>query len=224
MPEDRKRQLHGEFADVLRQRHEANEDEVLEELAYHYRNSDRLDLALDLSLRAGERLKRIYANEKAYEYFNYAAELLSEREAGDETWITTQECMGELCLTLGRYDEASRIYELLLSPQLDPHVSRTAKARFFRQRGKVFEILGDYDHALRSCKDGRDLLFEDQSDDEELQLEKIWAINALGGLYVRMGKYDKAMKISIEALKIIESTSETIEHAVVFTTIGSARC
>ncbi len=222
LPEAVRKRLHGEFGDALRQAYAKSEDEVLEELAHHYRHGDRPEVALQFALRAGDRLKRIYANEKAYEYYAYAAEMLAERELGDPQWVKTQEDLGELCLTLGRFDEATRIYNMLLGPDIAPKLSTAARARFARQRGKVFEILGDYDHALHCYRDARDMLFAAAEESEELQLEKIWAVNALGGLYVRMGKYDKAMKISIEALKIIESTSETIEHAVVFNTIGGA--
>jgi len=222
LPEAKRRRVHGEFADALRVAFAKFEDEVLEELAHHYRFSDRPDTALELALRVGDRLKRIYANEKAYEYYAYAAEMLAERELGGPQWVQTQEYMGELCLTLGRFDEATRIYNTLLGPDIAPKLGPVARGRFARQRGRVCEILGDYDHALHCYRDARDVLSAAGQESPELQLEKIWAINALGGLYVRMGKCDRAMKISIEALKIIESTSETIEHAVVFTTIGGA--
>ena len=150
------------------------------------------------------------------------AETLGEKDADDRLWLEANEALAELCLTLGRYDEADRLYTLLLNRAEKAGLPPAKIARYHRFRGKVFEIQGDYEHALPCYKQARELLPEVDSKDQAGQLERIWAINALGGLYVRMGKYDKAMKISIEALRIIESLNETIEHAVVFTTIGKA--
>ncbi len=219
---DRRRQLHGEFADVLTEAYKDREDEVLEELAYHCRQSEKTEQALELARRAGDRLKRIYANEKAYEYYSYVADTLEEQGPEDRRWLEANECLAELCLTLGRYDQAVNLYNLLLGPEVGPRLSVTAEARYRRQRGKAYEIRGDYDRALLCYKEARDLVFAEKEADENVQLERIWAINALGGLYVQMGKYAKAMKVSIEALRIIESLGETIEHAVVFSTIGKA--
>ena len=68
LEEERRRRLHGEFAAVLTEAYARHEDEVLEELAHHYRHSGHTERAIELALRAGDRLKKIYANEKAYEY------------------------------------------------------------------------------------------------------------------------------------------------------------
>lgn len=235
LDEEKRCKGHREFADLLKETFSSREDEVLEELVYHYRNSDAPDEALALSLRAGERLKSIYANEKAYEYFAYAAEVLEDREMFDRQWLYCQESMGGLCFLLGRYHEAENIYLMLLDEEKGVRLSEVEQSRYHRCRGKILEVQGDYDRALQSYKEARCLLFDDEEDhakkrrpgkrevdENELNQEKIWLTSALGGLYVRMGKYEKAMKISINALKTIESSTETIEHAVVFSTIGRA--
>ncbi len=221
------KKLHLEFGQLLKQSYADHEDEVLEELVYHYRNSESRDLALDLALRAGKRLKGIYANEKAYDYYSYAAEILESKEIYNEQWVQCRESMGELCFMLGRYAEADRIYRQLLENEHLVKLSIVEKTRFIRSQGKTYEVQGDYDRALQCYKKANSLISQDNiekehSDRDSLYLEKIWTTSALGGLYVRMGKYDKAMKISIEALKIIESAHETIEHALVFSTIGRA--
>jgi len=221
LPEERRKELHRTIASVLREVYADQQDEVLEELAQHYRFSGEEDLALELSLRAGQRLRRIYANQKAFECYAYAAEVLAERGPEEPRWREVHEELGELSIAVGKYDEALRVYDFLIKTEAET-LSPVKEALYYRQKGRVFEIQGDYDRALPAYKRVRELLADFEPGTQEAQLEKIRGINALAGLYVRMGKYEKAMQICVEALRTIEGVSETIEHAAVFTTIGMA--
>lgn len=214
------RKYHGEIGAAFAAAYEGKEEEILEELAYHYQRSDQPKRALQMAMRAGDRLKAIYANESACEYYLYVLEQIDGDAEQSQLWVETHEKLGELCTVMGRYEMADRSYCVLLTGEnldgLDP--SRVVK--LYINRGKVFEIQGDYDSALTSYKDARNYLSRFRK--TKLVIERIWVFNSIGWVYVNMGKYEKAMAISLEALRVIEGVPERIEHAIVYNTIGSA--
>lgn len=220
IPEEKRKRYHAELADFLLESYKGREDEILEEAAYHYQRSDRLEKAVEMAVQAGDHLKRIYANDRAYEYYLYVL----ERVEGDpdlfEVWTATHEKMGDLCTTMGRYEIADRSYGALLEPEVRSRLDPRRVVRVFLARGRVFEIQGDYDQALRCYKDASN--FISTCDRKDLAGEKIRAFNSIGWVYVSTGKYEKAMAISLEALRVLEGAPEKMEHAMVYHTIGSA--
>lgn len=215
-----RRKYHGEVGEFFAAVYQGHEEEILEDLAYHYQRSDLLDRSLEMSFKAGDRLKAIYANERALEFYVYIVESLEEVGPEVDLLIEAREKIGELCTTMGKYDTAEASYDSLLDIDSRFSLSPGAVARCFRKKGKIFEIQGDYDTALRCYKDARNHLSSIQ--DPELLDERIRVFNSIGWVYVCMGKYEKAMAISVEALRVIEGLTEKIEHAMIFSTIGSA--
>ena len=218
--EDMRRKYHGEVGAALLEAYRGKEDEVLEEVAYHYQRSDQVGKALDLTIKAGDRLKGIYANERAYDYYTYVLEKVEGDPGEFDRWVETHEKLGELCTIMGRYDMADRSYGTLLEEQVRKSIDGERVVKIFLSRGKIFEIQGDYDYALKCYKDARNYLSSFKRD--ELVVDRIRVFNSIGWIYVCMGKYEKAMAISLEALRVIEGVPERIEHAMVYNTIGSA--
>jgi tetratricopeptide (TPR) repeat protein len=219
LEEAERRKYHGEVGAAFQDAYASREEEILEELAYHYQQSDRTEKALELALRAGERLKAIYANEKAYDYFVYVFEQIAGDAERFDLYLDTREKLGEICTAMGRYEEAEEHYRSLLEGCRDTLPPDRVNTLFLR-RGKVFEIQGDYDSALKCYKDARNYL--STVDEEHQVVERPRVYNSIGWVYVCMGKYEKAMTISLEALRVIDGAPEQIEHAMIFSTIGSA--
>ncbi len=215
-----RQKYHGEVGLAFQEVFRDKEDEILEELAYHFQHSDQTAKALELAIKAGDRLKAIYANDRAYEYYTFVLEKVEGDAAQVQLWIDTQEKLGDLCTTMGRYEVADRSYGALLHPDLRKDLDSKRIVKIHISRGKVFEIQGDYEQALKCFKDARNYL--SGFDRTQLVPERIRVFNSIGWVYVCMGKYEKAMAISLEALRVIEGTPERIEHAMVFNTIGSA--
>ncbi|MBI4604014.1 MAG: tetratricopeptide repeat protein, partial [Planctomycetes bacterium] len=220
IPDETRRRYHGEVGAVCLELHRGNEEEILEEAAYHYQRSDQTAKAVDLAIKAGDRLKAIYANERAYEYYLYVLDKAEGDPAEDPIRIDTHEKLGDLCTTMGRYDVADRSYCALLQEDVRKALDPRRVVKIQLARGRVFEIQGDYEQALKCYKDARNFL--SSFDRKKLVEERIRVFNAIGWVYVCMGKYEKAMAISLEALRVIESGPERIEHAMVYNTIGSA--
>ena len=220
IPEVTRRKYHGEVGGAFLELFRGKEDTILEELAYHFQRSDQDARALELAIKAGDRLKAIYANERALEYYVYVLDKIEGDSTQTQLWIDTQEKLGDLCTTMGRYEMADRSYGALLQSETRKDFDAERLVKIFIARGKVFEIQGDYEQALKCYKDARNYL--SAFDRRKLISERIHVFNSIGWVYVCMGKYEKAMAISLEALRVIEGTAERIEHAMVYNTIGSA--
>ena len=218
--EEAKQKYHGEVAELFLEIYSGREEEILEEVAYHYQRSDQTSKAIEMAIKAGDRLKKIYANERALEYYMYVLEKVEADPAFFDQWVEIHEKLGDLCSTMGRYDIADRSYSALLDEDTVCRLDSRRVIKILLARGKVFEIQGDYDLALKCYKDARNYLANFQQD--ELVVERIRVFNSIGWIYVCMGKYEKAMTISLEALKVIDGVPERIEHAMVYNTIGSA--
>ncbi len=215
-----RRRYHGMAGELLTELYSGHEEEVLEELAYHFQKSDQTDRALELASSAGDRLKAIYANDRAFEYYLYIIEKIEGDPTRHHLWIETHEKLGDLCTTMGKYDVAERSYENLLQQDIRDQLDPETVSRCYRKKGKVFEIQGDYDNALKCYKEARNFLAH--LGDSKLVDERIRVFNCIGWVYVCMGKYEKAMTISLEGLRVIQGDSEKIEHSMIFNTIGSA--
>lgn len=212
--------LHGEVGELFSELYRGHEEEILEDLAFHYQRSDLQEKSIEMALRAGDRLKAIYANDRALEFFLYIIERVEGDDDKRELWMETQEKVGDLCTTMGRYDLAEGSFDLLLRRQEAERVLPEDLARYDLKKGKIFEIQGDYDTALRCYKDARTALSE-KPVSACLDL-RIRVINHIAWVYVCMGKYEKAMTIATDALKGIENAREKVEHAMIYATLGSA--
>jgi tetratricopeptide (TPR) repeat protein len=218
IPGEKRQAYHGEVAAALQEAFRGRDEEILEDLAYHYQRGDQQGKALEVTIRAGDWLRGIFANERAYDCYLFVLQQVEGVPAHFNTWVETHEKMGDLCVTLGRYDIADRSYGLLLDMQQCLGPDRLVKIHL--SRGRVFEIQGDYDSALKCYKDARNFL--SGLGQSNLLVERIHVFNSIGWVYVCTGKYEKAMAISLEALRVIEGMPASIEHAMLYNTIGSA--
>jgi serine/threonine protein kinase/tetratricopeptide (TPR) repeat protein len=220
LEESLRRQYHGEVGASFEEVYRHREEEILEDLAYHYQRSDKTDRAMLLALRAGDRLKAIYANERAHDYYQYVLEKVQENAEHLQLYLDTREKLGDLCTTMGRYEDAEEHYSILLGDECREMLPPERVTTLFLHRGRVFEIQGDYDSALKCYKDARNYLSSFDKDHQIVERAKVY--NSIGWIYVCMGKYEKAMTISLEALRVISGVPEQIEHALIYGTIGSA--
>lgn len=220
IPEEKKRKYHGDVGALFLEIYRGREEEILEELAYHYQQSDQPAMAVEMAIKAGDRLKRIYANDRAFDFYTYVLDKLEGDPESFDQWVATHEKLGDLCTIMGRYEMADRSYSLLLEEEVRVHVEPSRVVKIFLAKGRIFEIQGDYDLALKCYKDARNYL--DGLAKDGLALERIRVLNSMGWVYVCMGKYGKATGIAEEAMRLMGGASDKIEHAMVYSTVGSA--
>jgi len=220
LDDEKRRQYHGEVGDAFEEFYADRKEDFLEDLAYHFQRSDRVDKAIKLAVRAGDRLEAIYANEKAYEHFLFVLQQTQDEPEYLNVYFDIREKLGDICTTMGRYDVADEHYSVLLGDECRPMLAPDRVTGLYLRYGKVFEIQGDYDSALHYYKEARNHLSAFGKDHQTVDRARVYT--SIGWVYVCLGKYEKAMTISLEALRVIEDRDEGMEHAKVFSTIGSA--
>ncbi|MFN0057721.1 MAG: serine/threonine-protein kinase PknK [Planctomycetota bacterium] len=221
IPAERCSSLHGALASAMLSEHDGNQEEIIEDLAFHYQRSSQAARALELTRMAGDMCRGIFAHERAVEHYRHVIRLTEGRSECYRVWFETQEQIGDIGTLSGDYELAQSSFDTLLEAEYIEGLGGADRARVLRKRGKVDEIGGEYDRALRCYKEAKDLL-EACEGSTDHQAELIRVYNAIGWVYVCMGKYDKAMTISVDALRKVGGAEESREHALIFSTIGSS--
>jgi adenylate cyclase len=134
-----RRNLHRRVAEVAETLYGAGDD-VLDLLARHLYLGEAGAKAIEYLVRAGERARRLYANEEAILDFGRAAELVEQEPSSLEQRTEIVLSLADLHDLVGNYDEALRLYA-------DVRES-TSDLRSFRGLTAAHRKLGEYDQAL----------------------------------------------------------------------------
>jgi adenylate cyclase len=162
----RRRDLHRRVAEEAEALYGAGDDAV-ELLARHLYLGEAGSKAVDYLVRAGERARRLYANEAAILHFERALELT----AGDRE-IELQLALADVRELVGDYDEALRRYSLVRETSDDIRAWR-GTASTLRKQGRYGEALALVNEAFATnALRGADLA--------PLWLENAWTLSVLG--------------------------------------------
>lgn len=217
-----RKRLHGELGEALATEHQGDIETILEDLAYHFQLSDRQGKALELTLQAAESMSAIFAHKRAIEHYRHALNQVNGKQEHFGVWWRAHERIGDIATIRGDLETAQESYDELL--QSDVSGSDTeedwGRARVLRKMGKLDEIRGDYKKALRHY---REAVEETEGlDSVDGIRERVNSLSSLAWISVCLGQYDRAMKISADALGLADELNEHSEHAMIFTTIASA--
>ena len=212
----RQQWLHRRVGEALEREYADRLEEVVGRLADHFWEGGDREKALIYSIKAGEKARKLYANEEAITYYQRALEL-----ARDEGGLSTiYEGLGDVYSLLGRYDDAVGSYHSALDiggQQLD----RGQAAEINRKIGRVCERSGEYELALRYLEAGRRIL---EAEGPSLEMARL--DNSIAFVYIRQGRYDKAVELCQRSLEMIEKSSEGEvdkhkERARIYNSLGS---
>lgn len=142
-----KRKLHREAAAAAEELY-GSHDDVIDLLARHLYLGQAGAKAIDYLTRAGNRSKRLFANEEAILHFSRAAELAraeksTERKHLDEILLQ----LGDLHEIRGQYEDASTLYAEVRDTSGDVR-AWAGLASSLRSRGEYDEALGLLDQAF----------------------------------------------------------------------------
>jgi len=175
-----RRDLHRRVAELAESLYGAGDD-VVDLLARHLYLGEAGVKAIDYLVRAGERAKRLFANEEAILHFTRALELASENAE-----IRLE--LGDLHELVGNYDEALPLYDAVRTEASD--------VRAWCGMASTLRRLGEYDEALAVV----DRAFADErlagEDLVPLWLEKGWTLSVAG-------RFDKAIDVLLVALDAV---------------------
>jgi predicted ATPase/signal transduction histidine kinase/tRNA A-37 threonylcarbamoyl transferase component Bud32 len=153
LTETERRQIHLQIAGAI-EKMNGNLDEVIFDLAHHYAEGGDREKMLQFMLPAADKAKKSYANEAAIKYYKTAIDILESKDWRNSEWFQAKENLAEVCLTIGKFEEA-----VTISKQLLPLATGAlAKARIYKKMGVAFFKKGDWVQCEDSLARGLELL------------------------------------------------------------------
>ncbi|HXV29408.1 MAG TPA: tetratricopeptide repeat protein, partial [Sinorhizobium sp.] len=197
----RRTEIHAAIAKALERRH-GESPERFEDLAFlgHHcsQSADRARGARYL-MAAGDRARRLYANDDAIRFYGQAMAALAA--AGEERadWFVARERIADLLGPAGERAQAEEHYRALLGARpvsADP----VASARILRKLGHVLWEAGKRDQAQADFAEAAALL-----ESTDAPVESASLLQERGHLAFRMGDYPAASRWADEALRRVEA-------------------
>ncbi len=204
----RRRELHGRIGAYLERRHGDDLDDYYGLLAHHYRLSDDREKAIFYLLRAGHAARAVYANEEAIQSYSWALEALSD-DADPRSW-EARDALGDVLMTIGRYDEAQMQYAAILAA---PSLSADMAQRAHRKRGSVYEKQGQYSLAMEELDRAMTIAQSGVAGISPLAVPTTCADIAL--VHKRRGAYDQAITACEEGLAAVRHDPRTREDELI---------
>ena len=152
----RRRELHGQVAEVIERSQGDRPEDAAELLSLHYFNGGRWADAWRYSRMAGEQAAAVYANAEAATFFERALATAEAIEVTSEDLHAVASALGDARVLLGRYDTANAAYEIAkqhIGPD-DPY----SAARLAIRQMDIPHRLKQYPNALRYLAGGLEAL------------------------------------------------------------------
>jgi adenylate cyclase len=167
-----RRNLHRRVAEVAETLYGAGDD-VLDLLARHLYLGEAGAKAVDYLVRAGERARRLYANEEAILHFSRAAELIEQEPSSAEQRTEILLSLADLYELVGRYGDALDTYRQVREIRPTEVQAWAGTVSTLRKRGEYTQALDVADEALGSgAFAGTDLA--------PIWLEQGWTLSVAG--------------------------------------------
>ncbi|HEV7663187.1 MAG TPA: adenylate/guanylate cyclase domain-containing protein, partial [Chloroflexota bacterium] len=194
--QSQRRVTHGAIGEAIETIFTDRSDEFVNELAFHYRNSDNDPKALHWLVRAGDRAKALFANQEALALYDAALERAADGD-GPLDAGTILERIGDIQHLVGRYDEAINSFRTARLRIPSPRLATSA--RLLRKIGTALRIKGTYPEAASSFAEALELV-ENAVDIEAAQIKL-----QIGQLHWRAGDYTQAHEALSSAVEFATS-------------------
>jgi adenylate cyclase len=190
----RRRELHLRVAEEAERLYGARDD-TIDLLARHLHLAEAGDKAIEYLTRAGERARRLYANDEAIIHLGHALDLARKSDGAPELVPPLLLSLADVHELVGRYDQALALYREAYELGGGLRAARGIAATL-RNRG-------DYDEAHSFLDQAIDEYAPAPREQAALWLEKGWVLS-------RQGRFDDA----IAALaRVLDQTDEDVVRA-----------
>ncbi|UCH71095.1 MAG: tetratricopeptide repeat protein [Candidatus Bathyarchaeota archaeon] len=211
----RRRRHHLQIGQILEKMHTKNLEEHADELAYHFMEGRDNAKALEYFLKAGDRARKVYANEEASSYFESALNLL-DRTGGDvREKAHVAETLGNLKNWAMEFEASIEYYNKAVT-LLKEIVDKRGLARvYFKMGDNLVYQLGRYEDALAHLNEALKIL---ENEPESPELAAIYYGMADIYLYV-LGNLSKGVSLGRKALSLAEKLGDLETKAGCYTDI-----
>ncbi len=205
-----RRASHGAIGEAIETLYVDRLEEFVNELAFHYGHSDNDSKALHWLIRAGDRARRLFANQEALRH--YAAAL--ERSPHDSrARAVAHEGIGDIQRLAGSYTDAMASYEQALAAR-NP-LDQVGRSHAHRKIGVVHQLQGATKLAVQSFDNALDDLPPDA------ERERALALNELSQVRWHEGRYDDAIESLAEAVDNAERAGADDARADAYKQLGT---
>lgn len=176
--------LHQQAAEALEALYADNLEEYFDEVAQHYSQSSQAAKAVEYLLKAGDKARRLYANQEAARYFERALEIADRLPAGeqDARWKPAAlEALGDVRFRMGAHPAA----EACFRRSLETRASDTDARRIAALHWKLADAVhwqGHMPQAIELAEQGLAVLGPERCTPEGVNLLEVimrsgWAAN-----------------------------------------------
>jgi tetratricopeptide (TPR) repeat protein/predicted regulator of Ras-like GTPase activity (Roadblock/LC7/MglB family) len=207
LPRELRMEYHSIVAHSIEEMNIDNLEEVVGDLAFHYKHCKDKEKAPRYLTKVAEEAKNNYANEEAIRFYGEALEFEDE----DLRRAEILQRMGAVYELIGDYDRSIEAYQSSLQIVQD----RETKADIGRRIASVYEHKGDYEDSISAYREALDLVRGDGSDNEAN------IVLGIGNLHWCKGEYDEAREHYVSALDIGKKIDDKLIIAASLTNIGN---
>ncbi|MBU1878027.1 MAG: tetratricopeptide repeat protein, partial [Chloroflexi bacterium] len=194
--------MHQRVGHALDQLYPDRQDELVEQLAYHFEQACRPEQALPYLIAAGEKGRQQYANAEALSFYQRALEQARLVPVVTvEQQLTIYVGMGHAYHWTGELASAIESLKLCL-PLLTPDTAAHWIADIYGRIGRTYEKLGDYQAALGWLNDGIKHLEPDPLNKRAEERASLYAETAWS--YLRRGQRTEAEQWARRGLTLVE--------------------
>ncbi|MFB3896773.1 MAG: tetratricopeptide repeat protein [bacterium] len=196
----RRKIFHGKIAQCLEEMYANRLDEHYELIAHHYSNSDEHQKALEYLIKAGDKCRKLYANETAIDCYTQALKrtqyFAGTPEQIQEIEITLRLNRGMVSELVG--DLKSAMADNTIAAELAQSISHIPLLiRAYQNIGELHRQFGKFEMAIDIEKKAFSLCREQHDTKAELD-----CTNRLAVIYRDLGQYDSAIQYFQEVIKL----------------------
>ncbi len=213
----RRKRMHRSAGEAIERVHAARLEEMSPILAHHFAEGGDVPKAVRYGIQAGDRARKVYANQEAIAFYRQAIELIGGISDADlqillvEHLIAAHRGLGEVYHLIGEYEPAAASFravsDLVSRTNRDEAERRRLLAEAWRGLGQTRERIGEYAEALRCYDQGLSNL--DASESEE----RARLLNAMAAVYIHQGKYEQVRSHCEQAIRSARDISDIVATA-----------
>ncbi len=212
------RMLHKKIGEILEERHKGKEQEIIEELAYHFYLGGDKDKGVHYSIEAGDRTREKYANNSALRYYTWAEELLRNERTSETRaiWIDCLIKRASVFMFTGDNESALKDLETALAVAREIG-DRKREAEISTRKISIY--INVFQH-IKAIAEARDCLEIYEQLDDKLGIARL--LSAIGNARGFLGEHKKAFKNYKDALRKCREAGDKHFEARILNNIGLA--
>lgn len=198
------RMLHKRVGEKIEEQYEGRENEVAEELAFHYYRGFDREKGVKYCFEAGDRAREKYANQSAIRYYTWAEELLRHQTQVEQKRKRI-DCLvkradilsfiGDNEGTLNDLEEGLRIAKAISDKKREVDIN-------FR-KASVYVNISQYSQAIEEANKCIKI-YKEMADEKGIAQ----VLNAIGNTQGFLGEYDKALQNYEDSLKVFREVGD----------------